>query len=85
MARSFEHFLQYVTEQVEVPPQPRSLGACHRAIAKMYAAVLSLPEEISTLPILRREAHGRLGDENIARIEAIAAAWRNDEEWPLYR
>ncbi len=36
MPRSFEHMLQYVSEQIEVPAQPRSLGACLRAIANAW-------------------------------------------------
>jgi hypothetical protein len=85
MPRSFEHMLQYVSEQIEVPAQPHSLGACVRAIAKMYAAAYAIPGPAEAMETIKREALTRLGAENIARVESIADAWRTEEPWPRYQ
>ena len=77
--------LQVVREQIDIPDTPRSVRAARRALATVYAATYAKPGKDVVTSIARSESLAQLGPENVARIEAIADAWRLEQPLPIFK
>ena len=80
----YNHMLDYVGEQVGLPPQPKVYRQALRDIARMYAAVCGAAPATRAACACRQVAVDRLGPKNVERIEKIALAWQSGQPWPQF-